>query len=141
MAREYPPYPLTSCHVLVREGNRILLVQRARPPFQGYWSLPGGGLELGETVEQGAIREVREETGLEVELTRFLGFRNAIERDSDERVRWHYTIFYFDGQVVGGSLCPGDDAAGVKWVSLPEVKQHQITDTVEACLQWLGFND
>jgi 8-oxo-dGTP diphosphatase len=139
MAREYPAHPLPSCHALVRQGDRILLVQRTRPPFVGYWGLPGGGVELGETVEQALVREVAEETGLQVAIQRCLGYTDAIERDQAGRVRWHYVIFYFAAEPVGGDLCPGDDAGAAEWVTMAEARQLQTTDAVQRCLAWCGL--
>lgn len=139
MAREYPENPLPSCHAVVRRQEQVLLVQRARPPFEGYYTLPGGGVELGETVEEALVREVREETGLQVRVTRFLGYVNAIERDQGHRVRWHYVIFYFEAELVDGIERPGDDAAALKWVTVGEARQHRLTDSVERCFQWLGL--
>jgi 8-oxo-dGTP diphosphatase len=136
MAKEYPDHPLPSCHALVRDGDRILLVQRRRPPFEGYWSLPGGGMELGETVEQAAVREVAEETGLAVAVTRFLGYADSIERDPDERVRRHYVIMYVEATPVGGILQAADDAQAVQWVTEQEARTLPVTDAVERCLAW-----
>lgn len=139
MARAYPAHPLPSCHALVRDGDRILLVRRARPPLVGQWGLPGGGVELGETVEQAVVREVREETGLQVEVSRFLGYVDAIERDDAQRVRYHYVISYFEAAVRGGELRAGDDASDVRWVTAAEARQMPLTDAVERCLTWCGL--
>lgn len=139
MAREYPDQPLPSCHALVRDGDRILLVKRARPPFAGYWSLPGGGIELGETVESAVLREVAEETGLQVSITRFLGYADAVQKDEQNRVRWHYVILYVEAGVVGGQLKPGDDAGDARWAEAAEVRRLQVTDSVERCLTWVGL--
>jgi ADP-ribose pyrophosphatase YjhB (NUDIX family) len=139
MAREYPAHPLPSCHALIRDRDRILLVQRARAPFVGYWGLPGGGVELGETVEAAVIREVAEETGLQVKVTRCLGYADAIEPDPDGRIRWHYVILYFEAEPMGGELRPGDDAGAAEWVTVDRARQLQTTDAVERCLAWSGL--
>ncbi|MDB4897459.1 MAG: MutT-like protein [Firmicutes bacterium] len=139
MARAYPTHPLASCHALVRSGDRILLVQRGRPPFQGYWGLPGGGMELGETVEEAIVREVAEETGLQVTVSRFLGYANAIDRDEADKVRYHYVILYFEVQGVDGVLRAADDAADVAWVTPEEARRRPLTDAVERCLAWTGL--
>ncbi len=139
MAREYPEHPLPSCHALVRRGDQVLLVQRARPPFSGYLSLPGGGVELGETVEEALIREVAEETGFDVRITRFLGYANAIDRDAQARVQWHYVIFYFEAEIVGGEGGAGDDAAALKWLTPAEARSFPRTDSVERCFRWAGL--
>jgi len=139
MARAYTDLPLASCHALVRSGDRILLVQRKRPPFQGHWSLPGGGVELGETVVMALQREVLEETGLHVSVGRLLGYMDGIDRDDDGRVRYHYVMLYFEAQVVGGSLSPADDAAAVRWVTVAEARALPLTDAVERCITWVNL--
>ncbi|HWI65459.1 MAG TPA: NUDIX hydrolase [Symbiobacteriaceae bacterium] len=141
MAREYPEHPLPSCHALVRDGERILLVQRGRPPFVGYWSLPGGGVELGETVEAAVVRELAEETGLHVQVTRFLGYADAIDRDEQDRVRRHYVILYVEAEVAGGQLHAGDDASSVRWMTVEEARRLPLTDSVERCLAWCGLDN
>lgn len=131
--------PLPSCHALIQEADRFLLVQRARPPLAGHWGLPGGGVELGETVEQALLREVREETGLTVALDRFLGYADAIEHDEQGRVRYHYVILYFLAHPTGGELAAADDAAAVRWVTPEESRRLPLTDAVDRCLRWAGL--
>jgi 8-oxo-dGTP diphosphatase len=132
-------FPLPSCHALIRDGERILLVQRGRPPFEGYWGLPGGGIELGESVADALRREVREETGLDVAVGRFLGYADAIEHDEDGRVRYHYVIMYLEAAVQGGNLTASDDAAAVRWVTVAEAREMLLTDAVERCIAWAGL--
>lgn len=139
MPREYPTNPIPSCHALIRSGDRILLVQRARPPFVGYWSLPGGGVELGETVEAALQREVMEETGLAIAIKRCLGYVDAIERDPADRVQWHYVIFYFEAEARETGVVPADDAAAARWVTPAEARTFEVTDAVERCLTWAGL--
>lgn len=139
MARAYPPYPAPSCHALVRQGEQILLVRRGHPPFQGCWSLPGGSVELGERVEEALIREVREETGLEVAVSRFLGYADGIQHDSAGQVQYHHVMLYFEVRPVGGQLRAGDDAAEAAWIAPAEVERLPLTDAVERCLRWSGL--
>lgn len=139
MGREYPEYPLLSCQAVVRRGDQVLLVQRARPPYAGYLGLPGGAVELGETVEEALVREVLEETGLTVRISRFLGYTNAIDRDAENRVQWHYVIFYFEAEVTGGSEKAGDDASALKWLLPTEARAYQLTDSVERCFNWASL--
>lgn len=138
MARAYIGYPLPSCHAFIQDGDRMLLVERKYPPLKGHWGLPGGGIELGETVEEALLREVEEETGLKVALGRLLGYANGIERDETGRVRYHYVILYFTATVVGGSLRAGDDAAAARWVTPEEAGKLPLTDAVRRCLAWTG---
>lgn len=139
MARAYMDVPLPSTHALVRDGERFLLVQRKRPPFEGYWGLPGGGVELGETVSEALRREVREETGLDVAVGRLLGYIDAIDQDDSGRIRYHYVIMYFEAEVQGGTLTAADDAAAVRWVTLAEARSLPLTDAVERTIAWAGL--
>jgi len=136
MGRDYPATPVPSVHTLVRREDRILLVKRARPPLEGLWGLPGGTVELGESVTQAAVRETREETGLSVQVTRFLGYIDAIERDDQGLVSWHYVIFYFEAVTPDKSPTPGDDAEAVRWIKEQDLHQFSLTDAVQRCLTW-----
>jgi len=129
---------MPSCHALIMDGTQVLLVLRANPPLQGHWGLPGGRVELGETVEQALQREVREETGLEVAVARYLGYRDAIERDESGRVRYHYVVHYFTARPAGGMLAAADDAAEARWVPLEQLPVLPVTDAVAYCLKQAG---
>jgi len=120
------------------DGDRVLLVRRAHPPLQGYWGLPGGRVELGETVTEALLREVREETGLTVTIDRYLGYVDAIDRDEAGRVRYHYVVQYFAARPAGGTLAAADDAADARWVRLAEIPALQVSDAVEWCLRRAG---
>ena len=123
MSREYPAQPITGVGVVVWHGERVLLVQRARPPRQGQWSLPGGGQQLGETLTDAARREVREEAGLEVELGEVIATLDLIERDAGGRVRYHYVLIDFVAEAASAELRPGDDAAAARWFTLEEAER------------------
>lgn len=140
MARAYRDCPLPSCHALIRDGDRVLLIKRGRPPFLDHWGLPGGGVELGETVEEALTREVQEETGLAVVVRRFLGYADAIDRDEAGVIRYHYVIMYFEAEARGGVLTPADDAADARWLTLQEARALPLTDAVERTLAWAGLS-
>ncbi len=116
MAREYPAAPVAAVGAVVIEGGSVLLVKRAYPPRQGEWSLPGGQLELGESLQDGLRREVREETGLLVEVGAVVDVFDRVDHDGSGRIRYHFVIVDFLCRAVGGTLCAGDDAADVRWV-------------------------
>jgi len=139
MAIAYSSHPLPSTHALIIHAGRMLLVKRGRPPKVGCWGLPGGGVELGETVVEALRREVWEETGLTLTAAHYLGYADAIEHDEDGRVRYHYVILYFRGEVADTAINPGDDAAEARWVTLAEARQLPLTDAVERCLAWAGL--
>ena len=121
MAREYPTAPVAAVGGVVLDGDRVLLVRRALPPRQGEWSLPGGRLELGESLADGAAREGREETGLEVEVGPVVEVFDRVHRDDAGGIRFHFVIVDFLCRVTGGALQAGDDAAEVRWASRDEV--------------------
>jgi 8-oxo-dGTP diphosphatase len=113
--REYPDRPFVGVGVVVLGEQGVLLIQRGNPPRQGSWSLPGGGQNLGEKVEDCALREVREETGMEISLIGLIDVVNSIQMDDHNNVRFHYTLVDFAAHVSGGMLVPGDDAMDARW--------------------------
>lgn len=94
---------------------------------------------MGEPVEEAVVREVREETGLKVGVLRLLGYADGIERDEEQRVRYHHVMLYFEVAAQGGELRAGDDAAAAEWVRLDEIAARQVTDAVGRCLTWAGL--
>ena len=119
MQREFPSAPLVGVGAVIVDNGRVLLVQRGREPLKGHWTLPGGLLELGESLTEGVVREVREETGLEVEPVELVELVDRIHRE-DERVRYHYVIADYLCHVTGGALRAADDAAAVRWTERAE---------------------
>jgi len=121
--REFPKAPIVGVGAVVVDGGRVLLVQRGREPLKGNWSLPGGMLEVGESLHQGVIREVGEETGLQVEPLELIELLDRIVREEGpggERVRYHYVIADYLCRVIGGSLRAASDAEAVRWVEWAE---------------------
>ena len=131
MSREYPERPIPSVGVVVlRADGRILLVRRANPPSQGLWSLPGGGVELGETVAEAARREVREECGVECEPLEVFHAVDRVYRDGDGRVRYHYVIVEVLARWLSGEATHGSDAGAVGWYAPEELARLEITPGV-----------
>ncbi|MBI2394634.1 MAG: NUDIX hydrolase [Deltaproteobacteria bacterium] len=106
------------------EPDQVVLVQRANPPAQGTWTLPGGKVDRGESLVAAARREVREETGLDVEIGALV---EVIEIVSDTH---HYVILDYAARPVGGTLMAGDDAADVRLVPVAELATYGVTDAV-----------
>src|SRR5579883_873581 len=115
-ARRYPDRPIIAVLAVVLRGDRALIVQRAQQPNAGRWGFPGGVLELGETVAQGAMRELREETGVVAEPAGVLTAIDTIDRDAEGRVRYHYTLVAVRGLWRSGEGVAGDDADEVAWL-------------------------
>ena len=119
--RRYPDRPIVGVLAVVLRGDRVLVVRRANPPMPGRWGFPGGVLELGETVAQGAMRELAEETGVEAEAGGPLTVIDTIDRDEEGRVRYHYTLVAMIGHWQSGEGVAGDDADEVAWLTRAEI--------------------
>jgi len=123
MQREFPETPLIGVGAVVVQTGRVLLVRRGREPLKGQWSLPGGLLEVGESLTAGVAREVLEETGLIVEPVELIELLDRIHREGD-RVRYHYVIADYLCRVVSGELQAASDADAVRWVERAEWNGH-----------------
>lgn len=124
--RSYPQTPLLSASACIFNQNKVLLVLGATPPKQDLWSLPGGLVEVGETLQQAAARELFEETGLSAD---FLGLADWVEiiRHDDAAIKYHFVIAMFVGQFTHGTILAGDDAKDASWFDLSELPQLQMT--------------
>jgi ADP-ribose pyrophosphatase YjhB (NUDIX family) len=125
-ARRYPDRPIIAVLAVVLRGegpdSKALIVQRAQQPNAGRWGFPGGVLELGETVAEGAMRELMEETGIAAEPAGILNVHDAISRDDDGRVQFHYTLIAVRGVWRSGEGEPADDAAACAWASRADIE-------------------
>lgn len=128
MKREYPERPLVGVGAVIVETGRVVLVRRAAEPMAGQWSIPGGLLELGETMRAGAAREALEETGLQVEAGEVLEVLDRILPDGDGRPRYHYVLIDFLCRRLGGTLRAGGDAAEARWVSESELASLGVSE-------------
>lgn len=120
LRRTYPQRPWVGVGVIVWRGDRILLIRRGRAPRLGQWSLPGGAQDIGETVFQTAAREVREETGLTVRPTAVVTVVDAITRDGEGRVEYHYTLIEVAAEWEEGEAVCADDALEARWATVDE---------------------
>lgn len=120
--------------VIVQAG-RAVIVRRAGEPLAGEWSVPGGVLELGETLRQGAVREEREETGLLVEAGEVLDVGDSIFPDPDGRPRYHYVLIDFLCRVTGGELRAGSDVRDARWITAAEIPSLNLRDAIAGILR------
>jgi ADP-ribose pyrophosphatase YjhB (NUDIX family) len=134
MSRQYPDYPRVGVGAVIWKGGQVLLIRRAAPPRQGKWSLPGGMQHLGETLAEAIIREIKEETGLEVRLGEVVAVVDLIERDAAGDVEYHFTVIDYEADWETGEAIAGDDAAEAVWADplhlspfdLPRLQQSVI---------------
>ncbi len=129
-AREYPDHPILGVGAIIIDGDRVLLVRRAKEPLKGQWSIPGGAVEVGEALLEALAREIREETGLEVRPRRVLEVFDRILRDPDGRVRYHYVLVDYLCERAGGEARAASDVDAAEWAEharLGEFKLHPET--------------
>ena len=136
--RRYPDRPIVGVLAVVLRGDRALVVRRANPPMPGRWGFPGGVLELGETVAQGAMRELLEETGVTAEAAGPLTVIDTIDRDGEGRVRYHYTLVAVIGHWQSGEGVAGDDADEIAWLTRTEIIEQNLP-TAPALLSLLDL--
>jgi len=130
--RLYPKQPIVGVGAVLICDGKILLEKRKYEPGKGKWSIPGGLVELGENVEQSVIREVKEETGLEVEKPEHIDVVDNVVRDENGEVKYHFVIIDYFVKLKGGTLEARSDAEELRWVSLDEVEKYDLTKTFRA---------
>ena len=126
--RRYPKRPILGVGAIIIDAGRVLLVERARAPLRGYWSIPGGVLEVGEKLADGMRRETLEETGLEVQPISVVEIFERIILDTAGAAEYHYVLVDYLCRVTGGSLAAGDDVSRAQWVERPTLGQYRITE-------------
>ena len=134
-SRRYPKRPILGVGALIFRRDRILLVQRGREPLKGYWSLPGGVLEVGEQLKEAVASEVKEETGLDVEPAAVVEIFERIMRDRAGRPKYHYVLVDYLCKPAGGELRPADDASQAAWVRMKELSRLRLTEGTLAVIE------
>jgi mutator protein MutT len=126
--RKYPDRPYVGVGAVIVDGGKVLIVKRKYDPLAGQWSLPGGGVELGETLEDSIVREMREETGLEIEVGPVIEVFDRITRDDDGEVRYHFVLVDYLCWPVGGELHASSDVADARFVDPSELPHYNLTN-------------
>jgi 8-oxo-dGTP diphosphatase len=125
--RKYPDRPYVGVGAVIVQDGQVLIVKRKYDPLAGQWSLPGGGVELGETLEDSIVREMLEETGLEIEVGPVIEVFDRITRDDDGEVRYHFVLVDYLCWPVGGELRAASDVADARFVDPADLPQYKLT--------------
>lgn len=123
MSREYPERPIVGIGAVVIKNDQVLLIRRGKPPRPGSLSLPGGAQRIGETVFEGALREVMEETGVEAEVLGLIDVVDSMTKDDAGRLQFHYTLVDVVCRWIAGEPTAGGDAADALWMPLSDVPE------------------
>ena len=126
--RTYPTRPYLAVSAAIIRDGKVLIVRRARPPAYGVFTLPGGGVEVGETLHEAVIREVLEETALAIEPLGLAGYREAIARDADGKVERHFVILPFAARWISGEIALNDELAEARWLVPAELDGLKTTE-------------
>ena len=126
ISREYPAAPLVGVGALIIHGGSIVLIRRGKPPAEGEWSIPGGLVRLGETIDEAVTREAFEETGLHVRPEVLVELLERIFPDEQGRVRYHYVLADYSCRVIEGALSAGSDATEARWVRREDLESFNL---------------
>lgn len=132
--RWYPQYPMIGVHALILKEGRMLLIKRSKEPSKGMWSIPGGRLELGETVSGAVKREVFEECGVQIEIVRILEVMDNILRDDDGRIRYHFVLIDLLANYISGEPKAQSDAEECRWVTPAELTKLDMNPKLRAVI-------
>jgi 8-oxo-dGTP diphosphatase len=133
--RRHPARPIVGVGAVVFDADCVLLVKRGREPLKGEWSLPGGAVEVGESLETAVAREVLEETGLQVEVGPVIEVLDRIHHAADGRVEYHFVIIDYLCQVREGLVKSGTDAADARWVPLVELPSYRVSAKAQSVIE------
>ena len=143
--RKYPVRPHVGVGILLVRNHTLLLIERKYDPDAGYWSIPGGHLDLGEKVQVAAEREAYEETGFKVKVTKLAGIIDKIMYDNNDKIEYHYVLLnFFVDQIEGHknqAPVPDDDALDARFVPFDQLKNYKLTESLIELLKQLkiGF--
>lgn len=133
--REYPERPIVGVGGVVISDGRALLIKRGGPPLKGQWSIPGGMLELGETLVEGVERELAEETGIEIRVLELIEVFERIELDAAGRARYHFVVLDYLCEAVRGEVRAGSDVSDVAWAEPSEFGSYGLSETATRVIE------
>ena len=125
-SREYPDRPVCGVGVVCFKDDQVLLVKRAKPPITREWSIPGGGQELGETTREAALRELKEETGVDARLIGLIDVIDTVRKDEEGRIQFHYTLVDFAAEWLAGEPVADDDVSDARWAPLADIDDYGL---------------
>jgi len=134
-SRQYPERPIVGVGAVIVDDGKVLLVKRKYEPLKGQWSLPGGMVEVGETLETALAREMLEETGLRVDVGPVIEVFDRIMRDEERRVRYHFVLIDYLCWPAGGSLQAGSDVEAALWVAPSSLGDYALTDKATSVIE------
>ena len=137
--REYPDWPVVGVGAVVIRDGKVLLIRRGVAPGRGLWAVPGGSLELGETLQQGAEREILEETGITIRAREPIYAFDFFERDPDGRIRFHFVIVDLAADYIRGDVKGADDALEARWLAPGDLDHLPVSKNTLKLLQAAGF--
>ncbi len=135
LGREFPERPIVGVGGVILDGDRVLLVRRAKEPFKGRWSIPGGAVEVGEELQPALRRELLEETGLEVEILNVVEVLDRIQRTDDGRIQYHYVLIDYLCRPTGGKLRAGSDVSEVAWTTQRGLRSYELSPKTIAVIE------
>jgi len=123
----YPDRPVVAVGAIVFKDDKVLLVLRGKPPSENYWAIPGGSVNLGETLQEAVEREIKEETGLLIKAGEPVFTFDMVEKDDYDKIRFHYVIVDLFADYISGEPGPGDDVIDARWISKDGLKNLNIS--------------
>jgi ADP-ribose pyrophosphatase len=139
---DYPSNPRVAVGAVVFKDGCVLLVRRGQPPAEDLWAIPGGSVEIGETLREAAEREILEETGIQIRASKPIYTFDVIDRDTAGKVRFHYVIVDLAANYVRGEPLPGDDALEARWISAEEINGLEVSAaTLKLLKTKFGFGE
>ena len=137
--REYPQWPIVGVGAIVIREGKVLLVKRAAAPSRGLWAIPGGSLELGETLQSGAEREILEETGIRIKAGAPVYAFDFLEYDAENKLQYHFVVVDMEAEYVAGEVQAADDALDASWVSPEDLPGMPVSRNTLKILKARGF--